>query len=220
MKRLVPVVVLVASLAAILGLAAGLWEGGKLLFAYLAGVPKELGAAMVAAAATVFVSTLTVVVGRYFERKKDLDALYREKKVEIYDEFLQRFFAVLYGAESSQGENEDIVPFLRDFMRKLILWSGPEAIACFARWKRHMARGVPDAETIFLTEEFLLAVRKDLRHNNRGIQKGFFADLYLKEPELFLAAVSQNPKITLGEIAALEKRKSALDERRADAKSP
>jgi hypothetical protein len=220
MKRLAPVAAPITVVAVLLLLVAGLWEGGKHLFAYLAGVPKELGAAIVAASATIFVSTLTVVIGRYFERKKDLDALYRDKKVEIYDDFLKRFFSVLWGTDS-KGDTEDLVPFLREFMRKLILWSGPDAIASFAKWRQHMARGVPDAETIFLTEEFLLALRDDLRHNNRGISKGFFAQLYLKEPDLFLSTARLNPKITLAELAALEKKMSTgMGESGAKTKNP
>ena len=67
-------ILLVIATAAVILLVGGLgiwgiWEGVRTLVTYLAGVPKELGAALIAAAATVFVSTLTVVLGRYFERK-------------------------------------------------------------------------------------------------------------------------------------------------------
>lgn len=64
-----------------------------------------------AAAATVFVSTLTVVVGRYFERKREFDALYRDKKVEIYDEFLQKSFALLHGTSASQAQSDPLLAF-------------------------------------------------------------------------------------------------------------
>ena len=83
--------------------------------------------------------------------------------------------------------------------------SGPEPIAAFLAWKEHLARGVPDAQTIFLTERFLLSLRADLRHNNRGIPKGFFASILLRESAFFLEAAKKNPKITMAEVAALEK---------------
>jgi hypothetical protein len=169
MKRLAPILAFIFAVTLLFGAAAALWEGGKRLAGYVATVPKEMGVALVAAAATIFVSTLTVVVGRYFERKKELDVLYRDKKVEIYDQFLKQLFASLHGAPTPESQEEEMVPFLREFMRKLLLWSGPEPISCFTKWKEHLARGVPDARTIFLTEEFLLAVRRDLRHSNRGI---------------------------------------------------
>lgn len=183
--------------------------------AYLSAIPKEIGAALIAGTATVFVATLTVVVGKYFERKRELDSLHREKKTEIYDEFLKGFFDHYFsGAEESPTQSpEDLVRFFREFTRKLLLWSGPEPIAAFVRWKDHLAKGVPDAQSLFLTEQFILAIRKDLRHNNEGIPKGFFAKLFLREGSLFLAIAEQNPNITLDQLAELEKSFVASQER-------
>jgi hypothetical protein len=180
---------------------------GQSFFSYLSAVPKELGAALVAGAATVLVATLTVTVGRYFERKKELDALYRDKKMEIYDEFLKTFFNLMFSsAEASPTPvPEDLVTFLREFYRKLILWSGPETVAAFLVWKEHLAKAVPDAQTIFLTEKFLLALRSDLRHSNRGLPTGFFASMMLKESALFLMAAKENPNITFAEVVEMEK---------------
>jgi hypothetical protein len=179
----------------------------RTLASYISALPKELGASLIAGIATVLVATLTVVTGRYFERKKELDALYRERKTEIYDEFLKRFFELVHsdtGVTATTG-SDDFVQFLREFMRKLILWSSPEVIESFVKWKDQLAKGVPDAESIFLTEQFLLSVRNDLRNTNSGIKKGFFAKLFLKEGALFLTLAAKNPKITLAEMAEIEK---------------
>lgn len=173
-------------------------------FQYLSAVPKELGAALVAATATVLVATITVMVGRYYERKKELDALYREKKTEIYDEFLKEFFSLFWNAEKEEPE-KDLVPFLQEFTRKLVLWSGPEVIEAFVVWKDHLAKGIPDAQSIFLTEAFLSAIRRDLRHSNKGLRKGFYARLFLREGNLFLAMAARNPNVTLAALAEAEK---------------
>jgi hypothetical protein len=174
---------------------------------YISAIPKELGAALVAGTAAVMVATVTVMIGRYFERKKELDALYRDKKMEIYDEFLKKFFDLFHSQskDSPTTEPEDLVSFLREFMRKLILWSGPEPIAAFLAWKEHMSKGEPDAQTIFLTEKFLLTLRADLRHSNKGIPEGFFASIILKEAALFLSLAKKNPNVTLNEIIEAEK---------------
>jgi uncharacterized protein (DUF697 family) len=207
------------SVTSALGVLAGLglfayWLISKFI-TYLSAVPKEIGAALIAGVATVFVATLTIVVGKYFERKRELDALYREKKTEIYDEFLKGFFDHYFsGAEESPTQSpEDLVRFLREFTRKLLLWSGPEPIAAFVRWKDHLAKGVPDAQSLFLTEQFILAIRKDLRHSNEGIPKGVFAKLFLREGTLFLALAEKNPNITLAQLAELEKLLVASQER-------
>jgi hypothetical protein len=171
---------------------------------YVSTIPKELGAPIIAAVATVLVATLTVVLGKYFERKRELDALYREKKTEAYDEFLKKFLEVFFSGGENIGER-DLVPFLRDFSRQLILWAGPEVIEAFVAWKDHLAQGSPDAKSIFLLEDFLLAVRKDLRHTNKGIRRGLFARMFLKNSELFLLMSARNPGLKLEELAAMEK---------------
>lgn len=176
-------------------------------FRYVETVPKELAAPLIAGAVTIVVSTATVMTGRYFERKKELDALYRDKKTEMYDAFLKEFFSLFYstGERPHDDEERDLVPFLQDFTRKLVLWSGPGVIEAFATWKDHLAKGTPDAKSIFLTEAFLLAVRKDLGHSNFGLHRGFFARLFLRDSVLFLKMEQKNPNVTLDELAAVKK---------------
>lgn len=216
MSRLKSFLIGLMGLTILVGLAVLVGWMLYAFFQYLAAVPKELGAALVAAAATVLVATITVMVGRYYERKKELDALYREKKTEIYDEFLKEFFMFFWSAGETDAPSteKNLVPFFREFTRKLVLWSGPEVIEAFVAWKDHLAKGTPDAKSIFLTEAFLSAIRKDLRHSNSGLRKGFFARLFLREGDLFLAMAAKNPDVTLAALAEVE---NALKVRQAEA---
>jgi hypothetical protein len=208
MKRLVKILSTLAAFALLAGTTALIVWGVRSFFAYISSVPKEMATALIAGAATIIVATLTITIGRYYERKKELDALYRDKKTEIYDEFLKEFFQLFFFAsEQPEGQPaQDLTQFLREFTRKLILWSGPEVIEAFVTWKDHLAKGTSDAQSIFLTEDFLLAIRKDLRHTNRGLRRGFFARLFLQEGALFLTMAEQDPNVTLAELAAVENR--------------
>lgn len=208
MKSLAKVLSTLVALALLAGVAILVVWAAQSFFAYVSSVPKEIATALIAGAATILVATLTVTIGRYFERKRELDALYRDKKTEIYDEFLKEFFELFFSAgEKTEGQPEkDLVSFLREFTRKLILWSGPEVIEAFVAWKDHLAHGTPDAKSIFLTEGFLLAIRKVLRHTNIGLRRGFFARLFLQEGALFLSMAKNNPNVTLAELAAIENR--------------
>jgi hypothetical protein len=206
MHRVKSIIGLVLALAVVAGMIGALGWTVFAFFRYLTAIPKELGAALVAGAATILVATITVMVGRYYERKKELDALYRDKKTEIYDEFLKEFLSLFWGAGEGESHNaeRDLVPYLREFTRKLILWSGPEVIEAFIAWKNHLSKGVPDAQSIFLAEAFLKSIRTDLRNSNNGLRKGFFARLWLKEGELFLAMAAKNPNLTLAALAEAE----------------
>jgi hypothetical protein len=65
-------------------------------------------------ATTVSGLTLTVVLGRYFERKKEIEAHYRQKKTEMYDSFLKEFFKSIH---KPKDENLNLIPFLREWQR-------------------------------------------------------------------------------------------------------
>lgn len=89
------------------------------------------------AATTVIVATLTVVLGKYYERMKDIEAHYRVKKTEIYNEFLCELFKLFH---SNGSEDYDLVPFLRDWQRKMILWGGQDVLSKYIVWMTHFKK--------------------------------------------------------------------------------
>jgi hypothetical protein len=194
----------------LLGIVFALYWMISKFFLFLTLAQKEVAAALVAGSATIVVATLTIVLGKYYERKKDREALYREKKAEIYDNFLDKFFSSFF---DNQGEDssEDAVKFLKYFTRKLLLWSNPETINAFVNWTHHLQKGRVDAQSVFLTEAFLLSLRKDLGKDNSGIKRGVFASLYFKNSSLFLELAAKNPDITLAEVAEFESQIASLE---------
>lgn len=164
----------------------------------------KVSVAILTAATTVLVATLTVVLGKYYERKKDIEAHYREKKTEIYDEFLCEFFKIFHSDNDGDDENPELVDFLREWQRKMILWGGQDVLAKYISWMGQLKKGNPDAKTMFMMEEFFLEIRKDLGHKNSKLSKGTFLHLILQNPELFLAMAKENPNITLAELAEVE----------------
>ena len=68
----------------------------------------------------------------------------------------------------------------------------------------HLRQGEPDANTMFMTEEFFKDIRKDLGHKNNKLVRGTFVHLMLRNPELFLAMAKENPDITLTELSEIE----------------
>lgn len=176
-------------------LASQIWGQFKLL-------DPQVSIGILTAATTVIVATLTVVLGKYYERMKDIEAHYRVKKIEIYDEFLCEFFKLVHS--DGKGEVDDLVPFLREWQRKMILWGGQDVLSKYIVWMSHLKKGEPDARTMFLMEDFFLEIRKDLGHKNNKLTKGTFVHLILQNPELFLAMEKSNPNVTFAELAEAE----------------
>ncbi|MBB1426205.1 hypothetical protein H5181_06960 [Shewanella sp. SG44-2] len=166
----------------------------------------KVSVGLLTAATTVIVATSTIVLGKYIERKKDIEAHYRQKKTEIYDEFLCEFFKIFHSDIDNENEeaNPDLVVFLREWQRKMILWGGQDVLSKYIAWMGHLKKGNPDAKTMFMMEEFFLEIRKDLGHKNNKLVKGSFIHLILQNPELFMVMAKDNPNLTLAELGEAE----------------
>ena len=182
------------------------WWVFSVVWAKLSGLDTHLAVGLITAATTVLAATLTVSLGRYFERKKEIESHFRERKVEIYDEFLKEFFKLFSGNDDQAPDEGDLVSFLREWQRKMILWGGADVLASYLKWKIHLGKGEPNAQSMFLTEEFFKSIRKDLGLSNRGLEKGIFVHFILRNSELFLRMAKNNPDITLAELGELEEK--------------
>ena len=154
------------------------------IWAQLLSLDKQLSVALLTAFTTVIVATLTVMLGRYLERKKEIESHFRASKIQMYDEFLAAYFK-LFG-----GENDtdiDLVSFLREWQRKMIVWGGAPVLVAYIAWAQHLKKGEPDAQTFFLMDEFFRAMRKDIGLSNSGLEKGVFSHFILRHSEFFYA---------------------------------
>ena len=142
-------------------------------------------------------------LGKNYERKKDIEAHYRSKKVEIYDEFLCELFK-LFDESRVDRDAESLVKFLREWQRKIILWGGQDVLRKYILWISHLKKGVPDVQSMLLMEKFFLEIRKDLGHKNNKLDEGTLISLMLKNPDLFMKKAKENPNITLEELSKFE----------------
>ena len=78
-----------------------------------------MSVALLTAFTTVIVATLTVMLGRYLERKEEIESHFRASKIQMLDEFLTAYFKLF---ESEDETDFDLVPFLREWQRKMIVW--------------------------------------------------------------------------------------------------
>lgn len=178
---------------------------------------NQVSVAIIAGFFSIIVSTITVSLGRYFERKRQIEADFRGKKIEIYDEFLTELFKVFHNTESNEsadnigeldGGEERLASFLRDWQRTLVLWGGPSVLKTYFLWMSNLKRGQHSAKTIYLMDDFFRALRKDIGQSSLGLERGAFSHFILRDADLFLRESKRNPEISLDELAQLEEQKS------------
>lgn len=183
------------------GMPVAVFFGLRAAWHELTGINPNLAIALITGATTIVVSTTTVMVGRYYERKRDIEAHFRATKIQMYEEFLREFLGLFDGSD----KKTDLVGFLREWQRKLVLTAGSNVLGAYFQWKTKLKTKSDSADAVFAMDRFFRELRKDVGQNSRGLEKGAFAHLILRNSELFLHMAKKNPKITLSQLAEMEK---------------
>ncbi len=186
----------------------GAYRVTSYLFQIFSTLEPDIAIAIIAGSTTIIASTLAIVLGRYFEAKKEREVAHRDKKVILYDEFLKKLFDLFLGHEEDRPRQEEFVPFLRDIQRKIILWSGPKVIKSYSKWHKELTSQPqrPKAKSMIKMIDFFLALRNDLGHSNKGIKREYLVRFMLKKPDLFMRMFREKPEVTLDEIAEAEEK--------------
>jgi hypothetical protein len=150
----------------VIGMIVGAVAGLVWLFALAIREGSTVGAGLIAALATVGAALIL----RYYERRKEMEAVRREALARTYEELA----AVLTGHDMPQRKREKVV---LDFLRKCLVYASPRTLTAFREWRANL----PDhedwsaAETVangLRYEEFVKAMRRDLGISNWLLQEG------------------------------------------------
>jgi hypothetical protein len=93
--------------------AAFLW----FLIRQIGRLDSDVAAATIGATATIVVSAFAIFVGRYFENRRELEAAAREKRIPLYEDFIEFWFRQLYADRLGEepATKEEITKVMVDF---------------------------------------------------------------------------------------------------------
>ncbi len=205
----------IIGLISVIGILVALIWVVRWIWSAFSALPDTIAISIITAAATVVTSTAAVVLARYLQRKRELEAQHIESKIPIYEDFIRQLFAIFYSEsgekdgelskDSSTADNDEIVKFFRKWHVQLVLWGGPEVIIAYDRWRNELSSTPsPKASAVWSTVDLLFAIRRELGHNDKKVEKITFFSLILQNPKLFMEMYQENPNITLAEIAKVE----------------
>lgn len=149
-------------------------------FSFLQSINPTVGAAIVAAVATVMFGLYT----QYVLKKRQLDDAHREKKIQIYEEFMRMAAAHL----AQENENlkqkkipqEKLVEFFFRFKTDLILRGSAGVIKAMAKFESVSSEG---GDVLGAVDEIYRAMRKDVGLSNFGLKHRELVGVYLKSED-------------------------------------
>ena len=199
----IPRIILVIALVA--EMYFGKWQILPSIWSIATGFISNLDDRILAALATGALVALGAIYGKYMENRYSVEAQFRNKKVRLFNDFIEKLQAV--SKERDQISQEELVEIFKKWKREILFRSGPDVMRNF------LALGAmnTDIETVNDLSKsmntmgnLILSMRKDIGLSNRrivpkelGIPLGtvFGARFLLKEPDLFFKAIRRSPTI-------------------------
>lgn len=178
-------------LIALVGMGIGLFYLIKWLILVFSGIQKEVAAAIVATVGTILVSVISVTVGKYYERKRSIEQELREKKIPMYNRFVE-FFINFMMSEKLTGKQmgeKDALAFFNKFTQEIMVWGSDEVVSLWSSYRRifiNPDNGETSYNNLFEFEKLLLAIRKDTGHKNKGLKRGDLLGLFVNDIDHYI----------------------------------
>lgn len=137
---------------------------------------------------TAVITVLSVLLSKYFEKKDEIRKDQFHDKVQVYQKFITKIIGdiLLNNKQTSDNKKqEELEIVFREFVQDMLLWGSGESLHEASKWMTALRTQGSDEqkiyENLFLFEDFLLVIRKDLGHSNRKVQKGDLLRLFIKD---------------------------------------
>lgn len=148
---------------------------------------SDISVAIIAAAATVFISVLSIVLGKVYEAKSLVQKEHREKKVPVYEDLMQFMFRILMSSKTGEAVSEkEMMDFMFSFNQRMMVWGSDEVLASWVAWRKSATSGSEPFGLMFRYEKLILAIRQDLGHRNKKLDTGDVLSLFINDIHEYL----------------------------------
>ena len=179
-------IILVGGIAVLLAIIGAIYGLGSALISAFSGLDAKFGAALVVAAGTVIVSVMSVVVSRFLETRTTIRKELREKKIPVYEDLISFMFKILMASKTGDEVTEqDMLKFMSDFTQRSMVWASDDVLNA---WIKFRGASTNEAEIIknpfllmFVYEDLIRAIRKDLGHKNKDLSQGKLLSLFIND---------------------------------------
>jgi hypothetical protein len=144
----------------------------------------KISTAVIGGMFTVFAGLTAVIITQRSTKKREIEEAHREKKVEIYKEFLEKIERMLQSNNPRRKvepiSEEEIMTYLSRFKTSILLWGSPQVLKAYYDFERISGIG----EDIFRAVDNLYrAIREDIGLSNKGLSPLHLVKMYLSDPE-------------------------------------
>ena len=141
--------------------------------------PSDLTGVIIAASVAILVTVITAVAGKLYEQHLKIRDELRAKKAPIYEKHIATFFKVLLAPKITGKalNQEEAATAFAGVAEQMIVWGSPDVIKAWNNFKA-VAQTAQGAD---LLEGIFKAMRKDLGHEDKDLNKGDLLRLFVND---------------------------------------
>lgn len=152
----------------------------------ISNVTSNMDSVVIVSLITGGVSVVTViissVISRFIEYKQTIKKYLYEKREKPYSEFI----ALVYKLQISQknGETytqEEVLKDISKFSELLTLWGSSNVIKKWIKFRENLLESSLVAENLFLLEDIVFEIRKDMGQGKKGLNKGDLLSFFVND---------------------------------------
>ncbi len=187
-NRLVAILRFLFALSVIGGVAWAIYLIVAAILSSLTKLESDVAVAIVAASATVIVSVLTLVISKILEGRASITQELRAKKTPIYENIISTLYKLQFAEKLGEEplSEQELMKFIADIMEKLTIWDSDGVIRAFSDFRLATVRGADSVDILFIYENLLLEIRKDLGHKNTNLKRGMILSLTVNDIDKYL----------------------------------
>ncbi|GIG64113.1 hypothetical protein [Phytomonospora endophytica] len=160
-----------------------------------AAIDPAMAASILGGFATITVAALTVALGRYVERMKQIEAEQHQRRAEMHSEFIAEFVRGL-GLDQAPSVRKPVgeaqlAQTMANFTASALAWSTPVVLQAVRQWRKDSNQLSTEAQSdpafVFGSVERLIrAIRVELGHSDKGLKDYDLVGLFVNDLDSFL----------------------------------
>lgn len=145
----------------------------SMLFSAFNALSDELKASIIQVIGIVSVAIVSYFTSKSVENRRAFESSIRKNKVELYDKYISFYFEVFSNEELGlRPTQEEMTKFIVNSNPAIVTYASNGVIKKMGKLRLNIMSNENTTNSLFLIEDIMVEMRKDLGHSRNGFKKG------------------------------------------------
>lgn len=152
---------------------------GSFLSNFVSSTDKVIVVAMITGTVSITGVVISSIIAKIVDYRFNVKKLLYDKREVPYEQFIEMVYSIMEDTKKPENKRmaeEEINKKVSEFSRGLTLWGSNRVVKKWIKYRKNAAQN-PDKENLFLLEQILYEMRKDVglrRKMKKGVMLSFF----------------------------------------------